>query len=142
MQRVITLIFILNFLTVDILAQNTVTYRLLITSTPGQADVYLDGERVGITPFSARLAAGAYLVRVSKEGHDLWEQRVMLQEDIRLNAALTFRQPKRNLSWLWGVLTLAVIGAGVAGIVSVIKKQSDNSGSSGPELPGSPPGPP
>ncbi|HIG48239.1 MAG TPA: PEGA domain-containing protein [candidate division Zixibacteria bacterium] len=142
-QRLITLIVSLNFLTVDVLAQNAVTYRLLITSSPGQAEVFLDGNRVGITPFSARLAAGGYQVRVSKEGYNLWEQHVQLREGQRLTATLTLRRKNRSLSWLWGVLALTVIGAATAGIVSVIKKQTGNSsGSSGPELPGSPPAPP
>jgi hypothetical protein len=80
---------------------------------------------------------------VSKEGYNLWEQHVQLREGQRLTATLTLRRKNRNLSWLWGVLALTVIGAATAGIVSVIKKQTGNSsGSSGPELPGSPPAPP
>ena len=142
-KRFTTLFLVLNFLAVDVLAQNINTYRLLITSSPGQAEVFIDGTRVGMAPFSARLTAGGYLVRVTKEGYDPWEQHVQLQEDRCLTATLTFRRPKRKLSWLWGVLTLAVLGVVTAGLVSEFKKQKGNStSSSGPELPGSPPSPP
>ncbi len=54
--------------------------RLLVRSTPSGAEVFLNGERRGVSPVAIRdLALGAYAVRLQRAGFDAVEQRVVLE---------------------------------------------------------------
>lgn len=53
--------------------------RLLVRSTPGGAEVFVNGERRGVTPLTLRgLAAGTYTLRLTRTGFVAAEQRVVL----------------------------------------------------------------
>jgi len=56
--------------TVAAVQQTTVSIR----STPGAADVEVDGKFVGNTPASLNLASGDHTVKVSKNGYKPWER--------------------------------------------------------------------
>ncbi len=45
--------------------------ELEIDSTPSRADVYIDGEKVGKTPFSGKFAMGKYNIFLIKSGYDI-----------------------------------------------------------------------
>ncbi len=54
--------------------------RLLVRSTPSGAEVFLNGERRGVSPLAMRdLPLGAYAVRVARAGFEPAEQRVVLE---------------------------------------------------------------
>ena len=54
--------------------------RLLVRSTPSGAEVFLNGERRGVSPVAVRdLALGAYTVRVVRPGFEPSQQRVVLE---------------------------------------------------------------
>ncbi len=54
--------------------------RLLVRSTPSGAEVFLNGERRGVSPVALRdLALGAYTVRFERAGFAPVEQRVVLE---------------------------------------------------------------
>ncbi len=54
--------------------------RLLVRSTPAGAEVFLNGERRGVSPVAIRdLALGAYVIRFQRAGFDPVEQRVVLE---------------------------------------------------------------
>jgi len=42
---------------------------MLVHTEPSGAEVFIDGEASGTTPFTTRLKAGSYEIRVAKEGH-------------------------------------------------------------------------
>ena len=53
--------------------------RLLVRSTPAGAEVFVNGERRGVTPLTLRgLTAGTYTVRLTRTGFTAAEQRVVL----------------------------------------------------------------
>ncbi len=53
--------------------------RILVTSTPGGADVFIDRKKVGATPYSGQLSSGSHSVRVSKQGYRSAEEIVTIQ---------------------------------------------------------------
>lgn len=53
--------------------------RLLVRSNPSGAEVFVNGERRGVTPLAVRdLALGGYAVRIARAGYTAAEQRVTL----------------------------------------------------------------
>lgn len=53
--------------------------RLLVRSTPGGAEVFVNGERRGVTPLALRdLPLGSYAVRVTRPGYAAVDERVVL----------------------------------------------------------------
>jgi hypothetical protein len=47
-----------------------------VSSTPGSADVEVDGKFVGNTPSSIALPAGDHTIRVTKKGYKAWERKL------------------------------------------------------------------
>ena len=78
--------------------------RLLVRSSPGGAEVFVNGERRGVTPLALRdLPYGAYAVRVVRAGFAPIEQRV----------AIDAGRPARSLE-----LTLTRGGSDVTGALA------------------------
>ncbi len=66
------------------------TVTLEIRSDVAGADVFLDGKRVGTTPYKATdLAPGTHGVRLEKAGYKPWEKRVDLAKQPVVRAKLT-----------------------------------------------------
>jgi tetratricopeptide (TPR) repeat protein len=100
-----------------------------VASTPSGAVVHVDGERVGQTPWTGRLAPGGHTLKVSLAGHVPVEKRFEATDRaLDLDLTLTARQPaaeravsaapeeRRGVS----PLTFVVLGAGVAALGGAI----------------------
>jgi len=74
------------------LSQQRQRVRIFITSNPGGAQVYINGERMGHTPIEFRLLAGPYRITLRKQGYAPYEQRVILSPNrgATISASLQF----------------------------------------------------
>ncbi|MGO9642892.1 MAG: PEGA domain-containing protein [Candidatus Acidiferrales bacterium] len=76
-------------------ASNT-NVKLAIESTPGAADIEVDGNFMGNTPSAIELSPGQHTIIVSKNGYQSWQRKIMLAPgDIKLNAELEQDPPKQ-----------------------------------------------
>ena len=64
--------------------------RVLVLSSPIGAEVFFDGQSVGVTPLQLELPAGEALLRVEMDGHEPGERQleVLPDQDHRLNVSL------------------------------------------------------
>ena len=63
---------------------------LLVVTSPSSAKVYLDGELVGLTPFSVSNIPGrVYEVRIEKDGFLTLSEKVLIEGDVQLRRDLT-----------------------------------------------------
>ncbi len=98
----------------DALAQGPAT--LAVTSEPAGAEVRIDGELVGTTPFEGPVIAGKHVLRLSLEGYITVEREVTFVEGVKENRSFQLdKVPSRlpNRPWGW-----AAIGLGAAGLVT------------------------
>jgi hypothetical protein len=63
---------------------------LTVRSTPSGAEVFLDGKRMGQTPFSAEVAAGTYQIILSKDGTSSFAHTALAKSDVTLHVDLKF----------------------------------------------------
>ena len=63
--------------------------QVTITSSPPGAPVYLDGERVGVTPWTGEMTAGRHQVRLELEGYAPGQVEFSLPEDRAIDVSLT-----------------------------------------------------
>lgn len=104
----------------DALAQGPAT--LSVSSAPVGAEVRIDGELVGTTPFEAPVIAGKHVLRVSMEGFITIEREVTFVEGVRETLAFELdkvpsRLPARPWGWASLGLGLASLGTSVAFLV-------------------------
>jgi len=63
--------------------------RLEIRSEPAGAKVWVNGKEMGFTPLTMSTQPGQYLVRVFREGHEVYEEWVQIEgggrKDIRVS---------------------------------------------------------
>jgi hypothetical protein len=72
--------------------------RLVIRSTPAGARVSVDGHEAGTTPATVRdLARGPHNIRVTQEGYNADERRVVLSED-RMSQAMRFELTRKPVA--------------------------------------------
>jgi hypothetical protein len=98
----------------DALAQGPAT--LAVTSTPVGAEVRIDGQLVGTTPFEGPVIAGKHVLRLSQVDYITVEREVTFVEGVRETLAFELEKvPSRlpNRPWGW-----AAIGVGAAGLVT------------------------
>ena len=70
--------------------------KLSIESTPGAADIEVDGNFMGNTPSAIELSPGQHTIVVTKNGYQPWQRKIMLAPgDIKLNAELEQDPPKQ-----------------------------------------------
>jgi hypothetical protein len=64
--------------------------ELIIDSTPKQADVFVNQQRVGATPLRLMVRAGSHVIRMEQNGYERWSQAVLVAADqrTRVNARL------------------------------------------------------
>ncbi|HYB62183.1 MAG TPA: PEGA domain-containing protein [Methylomirabilota bacterium] len=75
-------------------AANT-NVKLSIDSTPGAADIEVDGNFMGNTPSAIELPPGQHTIIVTKNGYQSWQRKIMLAPgEIRLSAELEQDPPK------------------------------------------------
>jgi hypothetical protein len=60
----------------------TVGY-LVIESAPGDARIYIDGRRIGVTPHAAELETGVHELTIEKQGYRRWTASVEIVESER-----------------------------------------------------------
>ena len=117
--------------------------HLILLSEPSGAAVYVDSRLMGTTPYSGRLAAGNYQIRVFLEGHIPWLNQVDLRDDRRLLVDLRRGAVSRDRKWFWTLFGAVVAGgAAIAAFVIIRNRVSGASTATGGELPGAPPSPP
>ena len=69
--------------TIDLAAPMPIYGKLNITSVPGDADIYLDGQKVGTTPMMLpKCLVGQHTLKVSKAGHSDFNKAFSLAEGI------------------------------------------------------------
>ncbi|MFW6363781.1 MAG: PEGA domain-containing protein, partial [Spirochaeta sp.] len=75
--------------TLDIDLQRQVQrYTLRVRSNVSNAQVYVDGERVGTTNYSASMSEGVYSLRITAPGYRDYINRVELNQDRNIHAVL------------------------------------------------------
>lgn len=52
--------------------------RVMFSSEPSGADIYVDGNFVGNTPSQIQLAAGSHSIRIEANGHKYWSREITL----------------------------------------------------------------
>ncbi len=96
----------------DNLAQGPAT--LVVSSTPEGAQVSIDGELKGTTPFNAPVLAGKHVLRISYEGYITVEREVDFVEGIEDVQRFELEKvPSRLPPRPWGWVSL---GVGIAGV--------------------------
>ena len=69
---------------------------LVITSDPQDADVFVDGAYVGITPATMDLIVGKHTVRVSYRGYADWSREITVPLRSKLTLAATLEKQSAN----------------------------------------------
>lgn len=73
--------------------------RLLIHTDPSGADIYIDGQLVGKSPYDEKgLAPKTYKVRVVKEGYEVWEKEVVVEARKKVEILPVLREKKREVA--------------------------------------------
>jgi hypothetical protein len=68
---------------------------LSVGTDPPQADVYIDGKSVGMSPYVGQgLLPGTRRVRVVKEGYEVWEKEVAIEAGKRVEVHAMLREKK------------------------------------------------
>jgi len=108
-----------------------------ITSTPPGAQVLIDNEPVGATPFRYQVTAGTKLsVTLRQQKYRDWQQEYAVTSDTEITAELK----KKRSPWLWLGGSAVLAGGGAAAYVLLQKEQEKGpAGSTGfPRPPGRP----
>lgn len=101
----------------DALASGPAT--LLLTSNPPDADVYLDGELVGVTPLDQPVIPGKHVLRIVRDGYISIEREMTFVEGVEESLDMSLdKVPSRLPGRRWGWASLGVgvvaLGGGVA----------------------------
>jgi PEGA domain len=75
-------------------AQPTQYGNLVITSDPQDADVFIDGNFVGIAPATVDLVVGKHTIQVSSKGYADWSREITVLPRSKLTLAATLDKPK------------------------------------------------
>ena len=69
--------------------------KVSVESTPGGADIEVDGNFVGSTPSAIQLTAGDHVIVVKKSGFKDWQRKMKLSGgDIKVSAELEKAEAK------------------------------------------------
>ncbi len=106
------------------------TRLLEINSIPSGADIWVNGKKLGNTPFRREVKDGLrFKVSISKDNYRSWEQEVVVNKDIKINAKLQkqtmnkettgqYTQSKKGgKKWIWIVGGIAATGGVVAAVL-------------------------
>jgi hypothetical protein len=113
------------------------TATLRVVSQAG-ASVAVDGRELGVVPVEATLPPGRHEVLVRRAGYRDHRTSVVLDPASRrtLNVDTFERTPLYQRGWFWGLVTAAVVVAGVTTAVSIYALQTERSPSRGNLEPG------
>jgi hypothetical protein len=70
-------------------ADSAVLSNIVITSTPGGADINIDGKFLGNTPSTLRLAAGEHSIVIEKSGFNPWQRSITVTNNGSITVAAT-----------------------------------------------------
>lgn len=65
---------------------------LVIESVPKDADIFIDGNYIGVTPYAAEVPVGMHEVMLEKQGYRRWEASVEVKVTPRTNVAPTLEK--------------------------------------------------
>jgi len=77
----------------------SITFKLKMDSQPSGADVYLDGQRKGVTPLIIEVDPGKYIVKIEKEGYKPIEEEINLSLFIEKKYELISQEAKLLTKW-------------------------------------------
>jgi len=115
----------------DNLAQGPAT--LVVASSPAGAQVLIDGELKGVTPFNGPVLAGKHVLRVSLEGYITVEREVTFVEGIEETQSFELEKVPSRLParpWGWVSLGVGIAGIGAATALAVIDDREYKVGNS------------
>lgn len=83
---------------------------LIVNSTPTGAEVYLDQNYVGTTPYTDSLPAGTYVIEIKKTGYNAFSvtKTIVSNQTTTVDANLTEKVLQSGVGWVVG---LALAGA-------------------------------
>lgn len=91
--------------------------KVVIASRPSGAMVYIDGERVGQTPFNTALKPGKHKIMIIAKKFKPEEQTISVQPGGSNNIQVTLKKEKKKLYARWWFITIVaalVVGGGAA----------------------------
>jgi TolB-like protein len=139
-------------------------YVISITSSPAEADLFINNKKISKTPFKSTVDDGRALkVTIKKKNYKNWEKRITVKDNIEIAATLEMTEAyKRKLvekarkekkesiakkeggsgtTWLWIGGGAAIVAGGAAFLI--LNQKDEDKPSEGVSLfPGSPPGRP
>jgi hypothetical protein len=63
--------------------------KVMLSSEPGGAEIYVDGVFMGNTPSMVQLSAGPYGVRIESKGHETWSRTISLTSGSKVTVQAT-----------------------------------------------------
>lgn len=113
----------------DALAQGPAT--LGVVSTPPGAQIAIDGELLGTTPFSGPVLPGKHVMRISQEGYITVEREVTFVEGVDEQLKFELEKVPSRLPprpWGWVSLGVGAAGLGTAVALAVLDDRSIKTG--------------
>lgn len=83
-----------------------------VVTTPPGADVYVDDERAGVTPYGGNVAAGDHEIRLELDGYSTETEEVSIAagELRRIELELSERRTIFQRAWFWALFGAVVVG--------------------------------
>lgn len=78
----------------DTNSSEVVDYSINISSEPGDAKVYINGESKGNTPYKTKLPVGEYSITLKKEGYQDYETNILIDHSDEQNSYLYMLIPQ------------------------------------------------
>lgn len=78
----------------DTNSSEVVAYSINISSEPGDAKVYINGESKGNTPYKTKLPVGEYSITLKKEGYQDYETNILIDHSDEQNSYLYMLIPE------------------------------------------------
>ncbi len=122
------------------LAEEVVGYSLKITTTPSKAEVWINGQGVGRTPFTERFTPNSQVdVIIKMDGYNDWRQSYIMDQDlslvVNLNDSRVAGVVKEGGSRKW----LYIAGGGavaVGALAAIVLSGGDDGGNTDPGIAG------
>jgi hypothetical protein len=89
-------------------------HKLTIYSSPNGAEIIINNQAIGKTPFTGNIKIGSRLnIRLKYRGYKDWEKALTMTRDEDLNAELAPQAKSSSRTWLWiaGGVGVAALGA-------------------------------
>lgn len=78
------------------------SYKLTIYSSPNGAEIIINNQAIGKTPFTGNIKTGSRLsIRLKYRGYKDWEKTLTMTRDEDLNAEMAPQAKSSSRTWLW-----------------------------------------